>query len=52
MRAVRPAMPFAVGGDARHITGAEIPVDGGWSSGEPTPIFVPPGASLPGGALG
>lgn len=48
---VTPAVLFAASSDARYITGAEIPVDGGWSSGEPTPIFVPPGTSLPAGAL-
>nr|WP_319455946.1 MULTISPECIES: hypothetical protein [unclassified Mycobacterium] len=26
---------------------AEFAVDGGWSAGEPSPIFVPPGAQLP-----
>lgn len=49
---VTPAVLFAASEEARYITGAEIPVDGGWAAGEPTPIFVPPGASLPEGGLG
>lgn len=48
MRAVRLVAPGEV---VLAVGGAEIPVDGGWSSGEPTPIFVPPGASLQAGAL-
>jgi len=48
---VTPVVLFAASPDAGYCTGAEFAVDGGWSAGEPSPIFVPPGAQLPEGAL-
>jgi 3alpha(or 20beta)-hydroxysteroid dehydrogenase len=48
---VTPVVLFAASADAGYCTGAEFAVDGGWSAGEPSPIFVPPGAQLPEGAL-
>lgn len=44
---VTPVVLFAASDGARYCTGAEFAVDGGWSAGEPTPIFVAPGAPLP-----
>jgi 3alpha(or 20beta)-hydroxysteroid dehydrogenase len=44
---VTPVVLFAASDDARYCTGAEFAVDGGWSAGEPSPIFVAPGAPLP-----
>ena len=44
---VTPVVLFAASDDAAYCTGAEFAVDGGWSAGEPTPIFVPPGAAMP-----
>lgn len=47
---VTPVVLFAASAEARYCTGAEFAVDGGWSAGEPSPIFVAPGAQLPEGA--
>ena len=44
---VTPVVLFAASRDAAYCTGAEFAVDGGWSAGEPSPIFVPPGAEIP-----
>jgi len=44
---VTPVVLFVASSDAGYCTGAEFAVDGGWSAGEPTPIFVPPGAQVP-----
>lgn len=44
---VTPVVLFAASSDAGYCTGAEFAVDGGWSAGEPSPIFVPPGAEVP-----
>ena len=44
---VTPVVLFAASSDAGYCTGAEFAVDGGWSAGEPSPIFVPPGAQVP-----
>jgi 3alpha(or 20beta)-hydroxysteroid dehydrogenase len=44
---VTPVVLFAASSDAGYCTGAEFVVDGGWSAGEPSPIFVAPGAEIP-----
>jgi len=44
---VTPVVLFAASPEAGYCTGAEFAVDGGWSAGEPSPIFVPPGAEMP-----
>jgi len=44
---LRTPLLEAIPDDAAYCTGAEFAVDGGWSAGEPTPIFVPPGAAMP-----
>jgi 3alpha(or 20beta)-hydroxysteroid dehydrogenase len=44
---VTPVVLFAASDDAGYCTGAEFAVDGGWSAGEPSPIFVQPGAEVP-----
>jgi 3alpha(or 20beta)-hydroxysteroid dehydrogenase len=44
---VTPVVLFAASSDAGYCTGAEFAVDGGWSAGEPSPIFVAPGAEIP-----
>ncbi|MCP3810961.1 SDR family oxidoreductase [Mycobacteriaceae bacterium Msp059] len=44
---VTPVVLFAASDDARYCTGAEFAVDGGGSAGEPSPIFVAPGAPMP-----
>ena len=44
---VTPVVLFAASDEAAYCTGAEFPVDGGWSAGEPSPIFVAPGAAMP-----
>jgi 3alpha(or 20beta)-hydroxysteroid dehydrogenase len=44
---VTPVVLFAASDDAGYCTGAEFAVDGGWSAGEPSPIFVQPGAEIP-----
>ncbi|HEX7824800.1 MAG TPA: SDR family oxidoreductase, partial [Mycobacterium sp.] len=44
---VTPVVLFAASADAGYCTGAEFAVDGGWSAGEPSPIFVAPGAEVP-----
>jgi 3alpha(or 20beta)-hydroxysteroid dehydrogenase len=41
---VTPVVLFAASSEAGYCTGAEFAVDGGWSAGEPSPIFVAPGA--------
>jgi 3alpha(or 20beta)-hydroxysteroid dehydrogenase len=46
---VTPVVLFAASPDAGYCTGAEFAVDGGWSAGEPCPIFVAPGAAIPQG---
>jgi 3alpha(or 20beta)-hydroxysteroid dehydrogenase len=46
---VTPVVLFAASDEAAYCTGAEFAVDGGWSAGEPGPIFVAPGAPIPEG---
>jgi 3alpha(or 20beta)-hydroxysteroid dehydrogenase len=43
---VTPMVLFAASDGAAYCTGTEFVVDGGWAAGEPTPIFLRPGATL------
>jgi 3alpha(or 20beta)-hydroxysteroid dehydrogenase len=43
---ITPMVLFAASDEAAYCTGAEFAVDGGWSAGEPTPLFVAPGANF------